>query len=289
MSGFTDSNVTGNLQGAVLDGGNNTTANAFVPPPAPTGANIAVWNMLCDGMSLSHPLVGTQFTFADHPTFTGPFTIDVAAESSTAQANPGRPQFLKGITFSAGKKNEWYCTVLPYIRLLTFIVASTTDTFFIGAMLKTLPDVINNIVKIDMNGFHWFSGVSDSRKSNPFMILASNLPSLRDMSFTVHTSALTGSMWGERQLLELERTNPDRAKERRVRTVAEVIDRYGMGQIFSSRALEHIRLVYIKSDMVTAFIVEGNPGLLLANLRNWLAQGFRDQGREVVVELSLAT
>jgi hypothetical protein len=227
-------------------------------------------------------------TFANHFTFIGPFTIDVAAESSTPQADPSRPQFLKGIAFNAGKESEWDRTVLPYIRLLTFTVASTTDTFFIGAMLKALPDLANNILKIDMNGFHWFSGVSDNRKSNPFIVLASNLPSLREMSFTLHTSTITDSMWGERQLLELERTNPAKTKERRVRTVAEVIGRYGMGQIFSSRALEHIRLVYIKSEMVTAFIVQGTPEVVLANMRNWLVQGFKENGREVVVELSLA-
>jgi hypothetical protein len=139
-----------------------------------------------------------------------------------------------------------------------------------------------------MNGFHWFSGINDNRKSNPFLVLASNLPSLTEISFTLHTSTITDSRWGERQLLELERTNPNQAKERRVRTVAEVVGRYGLGLIFSSRALEHVRLVYIKSEMVTATIVEGNPELMLANVKDWLLQGFREQGQQVVVELSLA-
>lgn len=73
-----------------------------------------------------------------------------------------------------------------------------------------------------------------------------------------------------------------------MRSVAEVIGRYGMGLIFSSRALEHVRLVYIKSEMVTAVIVEGNPEGMLANIKDWLIHGFREQGQEVVVELSLA-
>jgi hypothetical protein len=155
-------------------------------------------------------------------------------------------------------------------------------------MLKALPDIVDNILKVDMNGFHWFSGVSGNRKSNPLMILASNLLSLREMSFTLHTSAITDSMWGERQLLELERTRPDKAKERRLRTVAEVVGRYDMAQIFNSRALEHIRLVYIKSEMITPFIVQGTPEVVLGNIRKWLMQGFKEHGREVVVELSLA-
>jgi hypothetical protein len=155
-------------------------------------------------------------------------------------------------------------------------------------MLKALPDIANNILRVDMNGFHWFSGVSDNRKSNPFIILASNLPSLREMSFTLHTSAITDSMWGERQLLELERTRPDKAKERRVITVAEVVGRYGMAQIFNSRALEHIRLVYIKSEMITPFIVQSTPEVVLADIRRRLVQGLKEHGREVVVELSLA-
>ncbi|CAN9420677.1 unnamed protein product [Alternaria alternata] len=217
-----------------------------------------------------------------------PFTIDIAAESGTPQANPSQPQFLKGVAFHADRESEWKGTVVPYIRLLTFTVASTTDTFFIGAMLKALPDIVDNILKVDMKGFHCFSGVSGNHKSNPFMILASNLPSLREMSFTLHTSAITDSMWGERQLLELERTRPDKAKERRVRTVAEVVGRYDMAQIFNSRALEHIRLVYIKSKMITPFIVQGTPEVVLGNIRKWLMQGFKEHGREVVVELSLA-
>ncbi|RYN60352.1 hypothetical protein AA0118_g6513 [Alternaria tenuissima] len=273
ISTSTRSNFDDNLQGAVSGGGNLTqdaTASTFVArnitPSLPEGANVALWNILCDG----------------------PFTIDIAAESGTPQANLSQPQFLKGVTFHADRESEWKGTVVPYIRLLTFTVASTTDTFFIGAMLKALPDIVDNILKVDMNGFHWFSGVSGNRKSNPLMILASNLPSLREMSFTLHTSAITDSMWGERQLLELERTRPDKAKERRVRTVAEVVGRYGMAQIFNSRALEHIRLVYIKSEMITPFIVQGTPEVVLANIRKWLVQGFKEHDREVVVELSLA-
>ncbi|KAL1794176.1 hypothetical protein ACET3X_007597 [Alternaria dauci] len=218
----------------------------------------------------------------------GPFTINIAAESSTPQADPGRPRFLKGVTFHPDREMEWKCTVLPYIRLLTFTVASTTDTFFMGALLKALPGIANNILRVDMKGFHWFSGISDNRKSNPFMILASNLPSLEELSFTLHTSTITDSMWGERQLLELERTKPNKAKERRVRTVAEVVGRYGMEQIFRSSALEHVRLVYIKSEMVTPFVVQGKPEVVLENIRRWLVQGFKQHGRDVVVELSLA-
>ncbi len=109
------------------------------------------------------------------------------------------------------------------------------------------------------------------------------------MSFTLHTSTVTDSKFGERQLLALERTDPQRAKERRVRSVGDVTGRYGMGLIFSSRALERIRLVYIKSDMVTAHTVEGNPENVIAGIRDWLVDGFREQGQEVVVELSRAS
>ncbi|CAG5185715.1 uncharacterized protein ALTATR162_LOCUS11384 [Alternaria atra] len=261
MANSKNTDFTGNLQGVALDGHCaplNADADSFVaqlvPPPAPAG----------------------------------PFTIDIAVESSTPQANPSRPQFLKSITINAVKEDEWNSTVLPYIRLLSFTVASTTDVFFIGAMLIALPSLVNSILKIDISGFHWFSGISDNRRSNPFMVLASNLPSLREMHLTLHTSMMTDSKWGERQLFELERTDPDQAKERRVRSVSEITGRYGMALIFRSSALEYIRLVYIKSEMVTAFVVEGNLEVVLTNLRNWLVQGFREQGREIVVELSLA-
>lgn len=73
-----------------------------------------------------------------------------------------------------------------------------------------------------------------------------------------------------------------------MRTVAEVVGRYDMAQIFNSRALEQIRLVYIKSELITPSIVQGTPEVVLANIRKWLMQGFKEHGREVVVELSLA-
>lgn len=168
----------------------------------------------------------------NHNISSGLFTIDIAAESSTPHANPARPQFLKGITFNAGKEEEWTGTVLPYVRLLTFTVGSTTDTFFIGKMLQSLPDIDKNILKVDMNGFHWFSGITDNRDSNPFLALASNLPKLQEMAFTLHTSTVTDSRFGERQLLELEQTDPERSKEGRTRSVLNVVSRFGMESIF---------------------------------------------------------
>ncbi|KAI4945092.1 hypothetical protein J4E91_008069 [Alternaria rosae] len=239
----------------------------FAHVSVPNDANVAVWNILCDG----------------------PFTIDIAAESSTPRANPARPQFLKGITFNAGKEEEWKSTVLPYIRLLTFTVASTTDTFFISKVLQSLPDIDKNILKVDMNGFHWFSGITDNRDSNPFLALASNLPKLQKMALTLHTSTVTDSRLDERQLLELEQTDPERSKERRTRSVMNVVSRFGMETIFNNKSLKHVRLVYIKSDMVAAYTVQGNPENVIAGIKDWLVEGFKKQSQEVVVEFSRAS
>ncbi|KAI4915073.1 hypothetical protein J4E90_005110, partial [Alternaria incomplexa] len=126
-------------------------------PTSPSGTSFAIVK--------KSPLLIVS-TNSNHTISLGPFTVDIAAESSTPEANPGRPQFLKGITFNAEKEEEWNNTVLPYIRLLTFTVASTTDTYFIGDMLQVLPDIDKNILKVDMNGFHWFSGITDNRSSN---------------------------------------------------------------------------------------------------------------------------
>ncbi|KAI4953309.1 hypothetical protein J4E86_006850 [Alternaria arbusti] len=256
MSTSNNPTTTGNLQ-----------AHGLAHVRVPDDANIAVWNILCNS----------------------PFTVDIAAESSTPEANPGRPQFLKGITFNAEKEEEWNNTVLPYIRLLTFTVASTTDTYFIGDMLQVLPDIDKNILKVDMNGFHWFSGITDNRSSNPYLALASSLPELQEMTFTLHTSTVTDSMFGERQLQELERVDPERAKRRVTRSVADIVRKYGMKSIFDNKSLKHLRLVYIKSDMVAAYTVDGNPENVIAGIKNWLLQGFRNQGQEVMVELSRAS
>jgi hypothetical protein len=275
MSTSNSPNPTGNLQ--------STRRN---PPPAPTGANVTVWNILCDG-KLSPPLNVCLKT--NHTTSAGPFTIDIAVESSSPHANPSRPQFLKGISYHSDKEEEWSKTVLPYIRLLTFTIASTTDTFFIGNMLKVLPNVSKNVLQIDINGFHWFSGISQNRTKNPYLVLASQLKELKAMAFTLHTAAVTDSLFGERFLLELERTDPERAKQRRVRSVMDVTSRYGMGLMLDNKALERIRLVYIKSDMVAAYTVQGDPEDVLVKIGDWLVEGFRKQGQEVTVQLSRAS
>jgi len=251
-----------------------------ITPTSPSGTSFA--------MVKKSPFLIVS-TNSNHTMSLGPFTVDIAAESGTPEANPTRPQFLKGITFNAEKEEEWKNTVLPYINLLTFTVASTTDTYFIGNMLKVLPDLDKNILKVYMNGFHWFSGITDNRSSNPYLALASSLPALQEMAFTLHTSMVTDSMFGERQLQELERKDPERAKKRAVRSVVDVTRRYGMKSIFGNKSLKLLRLVYIKSDMVAAYTVDGNPENVIAGIKNWLLQGFRNQGQEVLVELSRAS
>ncbi|KAI0586071.1 hypothetical protein Alg130_04452, partial [Pyrenophora tritici-repentis] len=181
--------------------------------PVPAGADAAIWSRLC----------------------TGSFMADITAEREAPQADPSQSR-------------QWQQTILPYLKELFFRVPSTTDVFYMGQLLQSpdIPGLHENIVKLELTGFHWFSGVTGSRRSNLFLDLASMLPSLREVTFTMHIGSITASMWGDRQMIELEATDPVCARERRVLSLRHVCTKYGLERIFRCTNLQHIRIVYIR-------------------------------------------
>lgn len=220
----------------------------------------------------------------------GNLTVEITAERDTPQANPKNPLFMKGITFDASHIAQWNSTVLPYIQELTFKVASTTDVYWFGEMLRSqaLPGFPHSITRLDMPGFHWFSGITDNRTANPYLVLASHLPDLQEVSFTMHTASITTSMWGERQMIELEATDLVDSQARRVLSLRDICAKYGLDMIFRCSKLRRIRLVYIKSDMVTANTQTMDPENLIIAIRNWLASEFLAQQQHVSVTFSQA-
>jgi hypothetical protein len=64
-------------------------------------------------------------------------------------------------------------------------------------------------------GFYWFSGVAHNRLHNPYFQMLASLPNVEEVSFTVHTTGVTTSAFGEREMMRLEAVDPVRAKERR--------------------------------------------------------------------------
>ncbi|KAF2846112.1 hypothetical protein T440DRAFT_482832 [Plenodomus tracheiphilus IPT5] len=120
--------------------------------------------------------------------------VSVAAEREGSNPDPNRPAFLKGIVFNPNNEDEWYKQVLPHVTTFTFFIASTSDIFFAGSMLRSLQlhQVHRAITKVSFPGFHWFSGISEDREDNPFLKSTTNLPQLTDTpcQFTLPASTL---------------------------------------------------------------------------------------------------
>ncbi|RMZ69648.1 hypothetical protein GMOD_00006484 [Pyrenophora seminiperda CCB06] len=222
--------------------------------------------------------------------FAGASIIDITTERESPRSDFNRPLFMKGINFSANIA-QWNTTVLPYIRQLTFRIASTVDVYWFDAMIRSraLPGLMNNVTKLDLTGFHWFSGISPNRSVNPYLASASQLSSLREVSFTLHAASITTSLWSERQAIELEITDPVRSQARRVLTLRTVLVKYGLDAFFNCTKLEHISLMYINSDIVTANIQFKDPEKLIEAIEKWLASGFKKRQQQVLVTSSQAT
>jgi hypothetical protein len=125
----------------------------------------------------------------------------MTTERTLPNANPHRPTFLNGIVPNPHNPGEWNGIVLPHVRTLTFTMSSTADLHFASDMLVSnqLPYVYHHITKIAYPQFFWFSGVAHNRRHNPYLQVASGLPELRELTFTLHTAGITTSAFGERQ------------------------------------------------------------------------------------------
>ncbi len=217
----------------------------------------------------------------------GPLKVDMAAERGRSDADPNKPSFLNGITFDANHPEQWQEIVLPHVEKLTFVVASSSDMHFAGAMLKSeqLPQLYLAVRKLELPGFYWFSGVQHNRLHNPNVQMAQHLGNLRELTFKMHTAGITTSAFGERQMIQLEREGLERSKERRCLRLADVVAKYELDGLFECRCLRRICIQYIECEMTRHFCRVGNPVNILQGLQTRLIQGFARQGQQVMVEL----
>jgi hypothetical protein len=211
----------------------------------------------------------------------------MTAVRTAPMADPSRPSFLHGIIPRPENPAEWNEVVLAHIRTMTFVISSTADLHFATAMLaaNTLPWVFHHITSVVFPQLYWFSGTSLDRPNNPYFMFAKELPLLNQLSFTLHTAGLTTSCFGERQMIALERTNPLRAKERKVKSLQDVVAQYDFGSLFLCANLQRIRIEYIDCEMTAFFTRVGRPVDVLRDIQIFLITGFADRGVEVFVEL----
>jgi hypothetical protein len=217
----------------------------------------------------------------------GRTTIRITEERNAPNAHPDRPTFLKGVQCNANNLAEWKNTVLPYVRKLTFVVESPVDADFLQNIFRSrvAPALFEAAVKIEFTGFHWFSGISGNIVNNPYLVMASHLSELQDISFTLHTASITMSQWSERQMIAMEAEGDPRAKARRLMSQRDVTAKYDLRTLFRCERLVRVRIIYVKSEMMTEFASPADPVSVLRDVQRWIGQGFRNQGQRVVVEL----
>jgi hypothetical protein len=158
-------------------------------------------------------------------------------------------------------------------------------------MLKSpaLPNLFQNVTAMTFPNFHWFSGITGNRHTNPYLVLASNLPALTSVSFTLATASITTSAWGERQQIILEGTNMELSKARRVLTVEHVVAKYDIRAFLHCPSLARIRLEYVVSNIMAPHVNSEDSMRCVMGVRDLLRTGFRQQGRAVDVEIKLVS
>jgi hypothetical protein len=211
----------------------------------------------------------------------------MTAVRSAPNADPTRPAFLYGVVARPDNPGEWNEIVLPRIQNLIFVISSTVDLHWSTAMLSasSIPHLFDQIISVVFNQMYWFSGTSPDRPNNPYFMFASGLRWLRQISFTLHTAGLTKSAFGERQMIELERTDSERAKERRVKSLRDVVVQYDLAKLLTFDKLRRIRIEYINCEMTAYFTRVGRPVDVLREIQNFLITRFAHRSQEVFVEL----
>jgi hypothetical protein len=217
----------------------------------------------------------------------GPVHVYIAAERENADASPDRPAFLEGVRYDSVNSRQWYDQVLPYLSECTFVFASTGDVTYGGSILGSamLQHIYNAVTKVELPKFYWFGGVALNQHHNPYLQMCRNLPNLRELSLTMHTAGLTNQRWAERQIIALERNNPDAAKERIVISLQEAVHRYELDALFACGGLRQLRLEYIESAMTAHFCRVSNPMDVIMSVKAHLEHGFAQKQMQVAVEL----
>ncbi|KAF2996202.1 hypothetical protein E8E13_001613 [Curvularia kusanoi] len=81
---------------------------------------------------------------------------------------------------------------------------------------------------------------------------------------------------------EIEPTDPERAKERILRSPQQVINSYELDALFGCQSLHRLRLEYVESPMVNRFCPSDNPEEILNNIKAYLQRGFAMRRRQTV-------
>ncbi|KAF1915920.1 hypothetical protein BDU57DRAFT_547735 [Ampelomyces quisqualis] len=177
--------------------------------------------------------------------------------------------------------------VLPHVSTFAFDIETTSVLYYATLIFSSsqLTKPYKAITKVSFPGFYQFSGVQHNRLHNPFLKMAAQLPSLKELTFTMHTAGTTTSALGERQMITLESTDPERARERVNMSLEEVVRRYELHGLFGCRGLRRVCIEYIDCQRTASFTGISHPVNLIRQIHTFLINGFALNGIHVVVEL----
>lgn len=182
----------------------------------------------------------------------------------------------------------WKDAMLPKIATYLFIINSLPDVNFMQLLFACpqLPSLITVITSISLPNFHWFSGIRDNIKSNPYLDFAKSLPNLEILSLGFHSAGMASSFHKERERIAMEHVEKvEESKKKKVMGVEEVVAFYKLEDLFALKKIRKISLTLLDSELEAHFVKKGDVGELMGELREWVVEGFRKGGREVEVEV----
>jgi hypothetical protein len=167
--------------------------------------------------------------------------------------------------------------VLPQVSAAKFVLESGQDINWLKHMLSAeyiYPQFYRAITKVSFPGFHWFSGINHNRTENHFLTAAANFVNLRDLGLSFHTAGLTHSIFGEKQRMEIERTDLEKSKELMPYKLIDVVDKYGLEALFHCKELVSMTLTCIDSDIVAHHVKHTNPVNLVHEIAGYFREGY---------------
>ncbi|KAF2014537.1 hypothetical protein BU24DRAFT_463318 [Aaosphaeria arxii CBS 175.79] len=205
--------------------------------------------------------------------------ISISEERNNPATSPMIPGFLSHIENHLDTA-VMQSRVLPYLETVVLKMETLADMHYLIIILDTLGAVKSrkSVFKISFPGFFWFSGILHNRKENPMLAFATTLPNLKEMAITFHTAGLTASKYTERDRLLMEDDGYlEMSKQLRVLHLSELINRYGLQDLFRCRSLEAVHLECIESDIVAYHVGEDDPTRPFYELVQYIRTVFKDR------------
>jgi hypothetical protein len=217
--------------------------------------------------------------------------INIREERERPDSNPLAPAFISNaMGVATYNRATWFNVILPQISKAVFVMESVPDVLWIKNFLAAeahFPQAYRAITKVQFPNFHWFSGLSHNRTSNPYIVAAAALTNLRELTLSLHTAGLTASIYGEKERMQLEKDDLRKSKELKALPARSVAAKYGLGGLFNCKELRTIKLTCIDSDIVAYYCKASNPVSVVYDVKAYLEDGFRCNGKEVTVTVDV--